>query len=125
MDYQFKRDIYGNPIATLSMEHEIIGRWLTDELSGNASKVQRLLTVIEQIENGQRVSFSQQGTDFELNLGPSEVEFEAIERDYDCDQEQMNASYLEANELNTDMASCSCGLVDFKQVVLSWWEYIS
>lgn len=124
MDYQFKRDIYGNPVAKLSMEHEVIGRWLTDELSGNISKIQQLLTVIEQIENGQRVSFRQQGTDFELNLGPSEVEFEAVERDYDCDQEQMNASYLEANELNTDVAGCCCGLVDFKQVVLSWKEYI-
>jgi uncharacterized protein YacL (UPF0231 family) len=124
MDYQFKRDIYGSPIAKLSMGHEIVGRWLTDELGSSLSKTERLINLIEEIEKGARVSAVQKGADFELHIGPSEVEFELVEQNFESDHDQMNDSFLEQNELNTDQEGCSCGLVDFKQVVLSWKDYI-
>ena len=39
MDYEFSFDDDGKPNAVLSMGHEVLGRWLTEELGQNSSKM--------------------------------------------------------------------------------------
>ena len=66
------------------MEHEAIGRRLTEEISNNKSKIVQILTLIEQFEQGSIVFKEIIGTDFQLSISHIGVEIKALnlEADY-------------------------------------------
>ncbi len=85
MDYQFKIDLYGQPIAKFSMGHETIGRWLSDELSSNQNAVRKLIVLITEIENGQTGFREFNGTEFQLTISLSGVQVNPLEGSFDQD----------------------------------------
>lgn len=119
MDYQFKKDLYGQPIAKFSMGHEAIGRWLSDELSNNQPIIQKLIDLISQIENG-RVGFREiNGAEFQLSISLSGVEVGPLESEHIEDN-----SLLQDHNLYEGESIAECGLFDFKEVLLSWQEFV-
>lgn len=138
MDYQFRHDIYGLPIAKFSMGHESIGQWLSDELGKSQFKTNELINTIIQIENG-NVGFKElKGNQLQLTLNLMSVEVELLENEPSnkyYEQEDSDQDYFEhdkdehgkdehENLTNCDLKS-ECGLLDFKQVVLDWLDFIS
>ena len=119
MDYQFKRDILGLPIAKFSMGHEAVGRWLTDELAGNKVRILSLIDIIEKIEQS-KIGFRElTGSEFQISLSLSGVEINAITTDFD-----LGDFMLEKTHLYQEESFSECGLQDFKQAVLSWLDYV-
>lgn len=119
MDYQFKKDLYGQPIAKFSMGHEAIGRWLSDELSNNQAAIQRLIDLITRIEKGQ-IGFREfSNTELQLTVSLSGVEVRPLEGDILQDD-----AILQDDRLYEGESCADCGLPDFKEALLSWREFV-
>lgn len=124
MDFQFKKDILGQPVASFSMGHETIGRWLTDELGSNSTNTLKLIDVINNIEQSS-IGFREiTGKELQLSLSISGVEVSAIESDYNSDMD-LQDEFDEATSLYEGESFSECGLLDFKQALLAWLEFIS
>jgi uncharacterized protein YacL (UPF0231 family) len=120
MEFQFKKDILGQPIAEFTMGHEAIGRWFSDELGANLETTKNLLAVIENIETS-IIGFREiKGAELLLTLSISGIEVTAINSDYELEED-----FYEDAELYESEFFSECGLLDFKQAVLSWLEFIS
>ena len=120
MDYQFKKDLFGQPIAKFSMGHEAIGRWLSDELSNNQAAIQHLIDLVTQIESG-HVGFREfNGAELHLTVSLTGVEINPLGDDFLEDD-----SILQDNSLYEGESVAECGLSDFKEVLLSWREFVS
>ncbi len=120
MDFQFKKDILGQPVASFSMGHETIGRWLTDELGSNPKNTQNLINLISNIEQS-LIGFREiTGSELQLSLSLNGVEVSALDTEFDSQDD-----FHEDTNLYEGESFSECGLLDFKQAVLSWLEYIS
>ena len=120
MDYQFKKDLLGQPIAKFSMGHEAVGRWLSDELSNNQPAIQRLIDLIAQIENGNLGYRVFNGAELQLTVSLSGVEVTPLE-----DEIWGDNSVFQDNNLYDGESCAECGLSDFKEVLLSWEEFVA
>ena len=118
VDYEFKFDGQGRPLAKFSMEHEAIGCWLTDE-SNTLERIDRLLLIVDKLEKREIYQKLIVGGDYELQLFSTEVEFSLLNEDSNDD------FYLE-EELSLYEGRCfaGCGLLDFKQALESWRAFI-
>ncbi|MDO6421816.1 YacL family protein [Saccharophagus degradans] len=118
MEYEFNKDLGGSPVATFSMGHEAIGRWLTDELASNTQRITSLLSHIEQIELGHKASLTLHGSEFELHIAGDEVSVKAHAIDDDIEFKKNISLYeLESN--------AECGLTDFKEALQSWLQFVT
>jgi uncharacterized protein YacL (UPF0231 family) len=131
MDFEFKKNINGQPTAKFSMEHEAIGRWLSEEISNNQSKLVQILTLIEQFEQG-NIAFKEIiGTEFQLSISHSGVEIKALNLEaayfdnFNHNTFSGDDDHSEEMELYDKESYAECGLHDFKIVLLSWQEYIN
>ncbi|MBV1908219.1 MAG: YacL family protein, partial [Kangiellaceae bacterium] len=52
VDYQFRKNYLGQPVAKFSMGHEAFGRWFSDELSSNKLLAQQINRSIDDIQSG-------------------------------------------------------------------------
>lgn len=101
------------------MGHEAVGRWLSDELGKNLGRAEALLETITQIEQGQ-IGFREIiGSELKLNLSLNNVEIEALTT---C--EISDTALQEDNSLYESESFSECGLLDFKNVLLSWIDFI-
>jgi uncharacterized protein YacL (UPF0231 family) len=115
MDFEYRYNSSGQPVAEFSMGHEAIGRWITDELGASFPKIEQLLAIIEQIESGALVEKSIIGIDLKLSLNYEDVEVNAL---FDSDEE-----LPEETNLSEDESYACCGLPDFKQAVEEWLSF--
>ncbi len=136
MDFEFRKNIDGQPTAKFSMEHEAIGLWLSEEISNNKSKIVQILTLIEQFEQGSIAFKEIIGTEFQLSISYIGVEIKALNLEAYCTNSGMDN--FNNNEFSENDDDCSedaelydkgsyaeCGLHDFKIALLSWQEYIN
>ena len=132
MDFVFRKNIDGQPTAKFSMEHEAIGRWLTEEISNNKSKIMKILTLIEQFEQGSIAFKEIIGTEFQLSISHIGVEIKALNLEADY-MDNFNNNEFSGNdddrsedaELYDKESYAECGLLDFKIALLSWQKYIN
>ncbi|MFT6733817.1 MAG: hypothetical protein ACJAS9_002011 [Polaribacter sp.] len=119
MDYELENDYMGYPSAKFSMGHEAFGRWFTEELSNDIILVDKILSSISQIENNTLVEKNFPGKFFELTLELEQASVRALSLAHDSDEELGDNLQLFDQELMSD-----CGLTDFKDVLISWREFI-
>lgn len=130
MDYQFKTDIYGQPLAVFSMGHEALGHWLSDELKGRETSIKQVIQAIENIQAKQTWDFELRGVEYDLLLSPTEASIRShalsadsieVNGDFseDDDPDEQELDYYDAE------AAALCGLDDFKSVMLDWVEFTS
>lgn len=131
MDFEFRKDIYGQPIAKFSMEHEVIGRWLSNEISDNKTKILKILMLIGQFEQGSIAFKEIIGTEFQLSMSHTGIEIKALNLetdfmdDFSHNMLSGNDEHLENGEIYDKESYAECGLLDFKIALLSWQEYIN
>lgn len=120
MDYEFNIDNQGQAVASFSMGHEAIGRWLTDELGSNNAKIEELLDIVEKHEQKHLSKKDLRGKDFRLRINQDVVEVIAHSFGLEADE-----PLPEDTNIYDEAASAECGLMDFKQALLSWQEFVS
>ncbi len=122
MEYEFIHDaITGEAKAKFSFEHEVIGPWIEIELGQDEEKLITLLKAVDQIENKTKSEMMIIGSEYSILINHDEVQI------------QSNISLNGLEELPEQLAndhihfddsdSASCGVDDFKKLLLSWGEF--
>ena len=101
------------------MGHEAFGRWFSDELSSNKLLAQQINRSIDDIQSGLAFEKAIVGHEFELVLSSNQVSVSALSLESEVDGELSDDLDLFDDELKSD-----CGLIDFKDALDSWCEYI-
>lgn len=121
MDYRFFYNERQIPTARLSMDHEALGLWLSDELGSDKEQLHHILQVISQLENGERREFEWQGRDFLLYLTRDDAEVTALTLLQEYSREELEGEDLDFYDSESRAA---CGLEDFKDLLLEWQEFL-
>lgn len=122
MEYEFTHDpSTGYAKALFSYEHEMIGPWLETEVGDNGDMLTALLMSLTKVENGEDQEITITGKEYSVSISQSDVSI------------QPNISMNGASELPVELQSddlkfdeevlSSCGLDDFRQVLLSWAKF--
>lgn len=119
MEYEFRQGIDGSLHAAFSMDHEVIGRWLTDEIGRDPSKIASLITKLNQVQTGESLGFTSTGRCFSLEIDQNDVSIISNEFSSQTDDELQ-----EFMTLYTAESQAFCGVDDFHQVLLSWQAFI-
>ncbi|SHI26118.1 YacL family protein [Ferrimonas marina] len=118
MEFEFRRDIQGSPSAQLSMGHEALGRFLTEELQQPAT-IQLVLSGLSQVQQGQQPRYQLQGSEQTLLLESDE----ALVEDHHLEHDRAAAEELEFALYDAE-AMASCGLDDFENLLKQWLLFL-
>lgn len=119
MNYQFKRTQEGTPIASFENSSDIFSQFFSEELGADQHKIQALLTQIDALDNKQIQEDVFDGKHIRLQLNQYEVEVQSKLMDYESQSELPDGTHLDEDDVLS-----GCGLEDFKQVLLSWQQYV-
>ncbi|MFD1008055.1 YacL family protein [Oceanisphaera ostreae] len=116
MEFEFFRDLNGHHRARFSMGHEVMGQWLTDDVS--LAEAADLLAVMEQLEAGTLPEFKKSYAECSLLLTKEEAEISAHALLFDTELEDGMAYY-------DDEHYAGCGLDDLARVLSQWQDFCS
>ena len=119
MEYQFVRGLTGEYRIKCSMGHEVVGRWLEQEVYTDRSFIEQLFSTIAQIKDGASQEFFFQGKEMSISLLQDEVIVQ--ENILSTDEALPQDSEF---DFYTSESTAGCGLEDFEQLLISWTEFI-
>lgn len=119
MEYQFIRGLTGEYRIRCSMGHEVVGRWLEQEVYTDTTFIESILTTIEQIKAGDGQEFSFPGKEISISLLQDEVIVE--ENVLATDDEIVESEF----HFYDSESTAGCGLEDFEQLLNSWVKFIN
>ncbi len=119
MEYEFRRELGGQPLVLMSMGHEALGRYLTEECQ-DAEALMRLRNALAQIRHGQRREWVLNGAEQSLLITPDSV----LVRDHVLGQS--NGVDMDPDLDFYDAESeALCGLEDFELLLDSWQAFLA
>jgi uncharacterized protein YacL (UPF0231 family) len=119
MNYQFMRDLDGEPRAEFDMGCETFGLWFNEELGSNVAKIHSVQQGIEQVLSKTLKEYKLAGNDIDLALDSDEVEVRSKTLDIELDDE-----LPEGTEAYDQESMAGCGLEDFIRVLNSWHDFV-
>lgn len=120
MEYQFiKHSLTGEYHVRCSMGHEIIGRWLVEEISTDREKLSRLLEDIARLKLGTLLEAELTGQEIRVSLTRDDV----IVQENVLSHEQELDEHSEFSFYDSESTAC-CGLEDFEELLHSWADFI-
>lgn len=129
MEYEFVNDaITGEARALFSLEHEVIGPWMEVEVGRDINKITELLTAVDNIEKGKASEVLIEGSEYSITLSKEEV---AIQTNLSMNGSLNGggeglAEMLTEEHIHLDLKEmASCGLEDFRTLLLSWGKFTS
>lgn len=122
MEYEFRHDpITGHAKAQFSYEQEMIGPWLEVEVGKNAEMLSALLLAVSEIDSGKNQEITVTGKEYSVTLSCHDVH---IQPNINMNGESEVPENLLVDDLNYDSnVISSCGLDDFRQILLSWAKF--
>ena len=121
MEYEFRRNsLEGTVQATFEMGHEVLGRWVSDELGNDKKLVSGLLSTIKLLSQGELNQYRLVGSDFTLEMNTEQAWVYANVLAYEEEQELEDGMAIYDSESNS-----YCGLEDFEYVLLSWQSFLN
>lgn len=122
MEYEFIHDVTtGNAMAKFSFEHQAIGPWLEIEIGQNTEKLTEVLSAIDLIESGKKSEMLITGHEYSLVVNGHDVHVQANTL-FD-EENQLNGSLAEDNLSLDNQGASSCGVIDFRELLLSWAKF--
>lgn len=118
MEYQFVRGLTGEYKVICSMDHEVVGRWLEQEVYTDKARIEKLLEAIKQIKAGAGEEFLFTGKEISVSLQQGDV---IIEENALHSSDELDDS--EFDFYNSE-STAECGLEDFEQLLVSWQKFI-
>jgi len=120
MDYEFLRDERGHHSARLSMGHEALGAWLTEELGTDLMLGETILAELAALRAGERETLVRAGGQFRLSVADDEVEVAAHVVAFEFDDElEPDMAYYDEEQL------AGCGLADFESLLRAWLQFVA
>ncbi|MDP4492130.1 YacL family protein [Vibrio sp. AH4] len=120
MEFEFiKNTLLGEYSVRCSMEHQIVGRWLQEEIGQDQAKLHQVFALIEQAEHSPAQEFLWTGREISLLVQGDEITI------------QDNAlAYESEHELETDFSLydsesvAACGREDFMALLNQWQSFV-
>jgi uncharacterized protein YacL (UPF0231 family) len=122
MEYEFINDpITRYAKAKFSLEHEVFGPWLEVEVGNNPQKLTSLLTVIDKADQYSAQEQEIIGSEYTVRIIEKDVSIAANAslNGFEEIPEALSADDIEFDE----QESASCGLEDFRTLLLSWAKF--
>lgn len=120
MDHEFIRDITGQCVAKMSMGHEALGSWLTDEAGHDVARCDAVLADVDALLRGELDETQYTGQAFRLYLDQDAATVSALELQFQTDLgDEPGLSYYD------DELFATCGLDDFQLLLRDWRAFIS
>jgi len=124
MEYEFIHNpINGVASARFSFEHENLGPWLEIELANNFEKLTALLTAISDVEHGNKHDVTIIGHEYSVFIEKDDVTVRCNANVNAMDNGDLE-NLPDELHLSEQYASCTCGLDDFRQLLLSWSKFV-
>lgn len=122
MEYEFIHDVTtGKAIAQFSFEHQAIGPWLEIEIGQSTEKLTEVLSAIDDIESGSANEILITGHEYSLIVNSQDVHVKA---NASFEKDEKMIEQLEEESLSLDsQGTASCGVVDFRALILSWAKF--
>jgi uncharacterized protein YacL (UPF0231 family) len=124
MEYQFINDpITSGAMAKFSLEHEVIGPWLEVEVGADPVKLANLLSVIADIEQEKKLEVTIAGSEYTVVFNRGDV---TVQTNASMNGVEVLPDALMEEDIDFDQHdSSSCGLEDFREILLSWAKFIN
>jgi uncharacterized protein YacL (UPF0231 family) len=116
MDYQFKHDLLGNPLAICDLEYEALGDWLTNDLAKDNQQAKLIIDITKQLLNRQRSHYQHNGKIYHLIFEQDEVEL------FLNDNEVSHPEFI--GQTDNSQPICGFGLIDFKHLLDEWVAFV-
>lgn len=120
MDFVFKKNaLDGSYYCQCSMGHEIVGRWLQEEIGHQMARIEQVMALVAQARTAPGGEHRLLGREISLLISADEVIIED------------NALALSESEVlpeefelyDSESVGC-CGLEDFEQLIRQWQAFI-
>ena len=124
MEYQYRLDpSTGNVSALFSFEHEVFGPWLEVEVGQDAAKLAAVLKAIDDVSSGKSKELMISGNEYSVIITNDDVSVITNISLNGCGglPESMIEEGLELDEGYT----ASCGIDDFRSMLLSWTNFLT
>ncbi|SDH39302.1 hypothetical protein SAMN04488136_14813 [Vibrio xiamenensis] len=120
MDYEFKKNtLDGSYYCAFSMGHEVLGRWLQEEINKDRVKLNEVFDLIEKAKRAPGQSFCLIGTEISLFILHDEVEIKQNAMDGNDDELiDEDFSIYESESISL------CGLHDFELMLNEWHRFV-
>ena len=120
MEYQFiKNSLTGDYHIRCSMGHEIVGRWLLDEIGTDRQKLAQLFKFINELKLGTVQEANLEGQEIRVSLTRDDV---IVQENVLLHEQEMD-EHSEFDFYDSESTAC-CGLEDFEELLNSWVEFI-
>ncbi|MFC3022504.1 YacL family protein [Vibrio zhugei] len=120
MEFEFtKNTLLGEYFVRSSMEHQIIARWLQENMAQDCTKIDHILELIAQAHQYPAKEWVWTGEERMVSMSNYEVTVQDNTNFSGCDIE------LDANlSLYESESMAQCGLEDFESAIIQWREFI-
>ncbi|EEZ01243.1 hypothetical protein VOA_003246 [Vibrio sp. RC586] len=120
MEFEFiKNTLLGEYAVKCSMEHQIVGRWLQEEIGQDQAKINQVLALIEQAEQSPAQEFLWTGREISLMVQGDEVQVQDNALAYDAEHELESDFFLYDSE-----SVAACGREDFIALLAQWQNFV-
>ena len=121
MEFEFIRNtLMGEYYVKCSMGHEIVGRWLQDEIGKDWQKIEQVEQLIEQALTNPQSEHFLEGTEISLSIQGDEV---IVQENVLTHGEELDA------DSEFDFYDCestaSCGIEDFSIMIERWKSFLT
>ncbi|AMG03698.1 YacL family protein [Vibrio mimicus] len=120
MEFEFiKNTLLGEYAVKCSMEHQIVGRWLQEEIGQDQAKINQVLALIEQAVKSPAQEFLWTGREISLMVQGDEVQVQDNALAYDAEHELESDFFLYDSE-----SVAACGREDFIALLTQWQNFV-
>ncbi|WP_428771407.1 YacL family protein [Vibrio sp.] len=121
MEFEFIRiSLTGEFRVKCSMGHEVVARWLEEEIALDTAKLDRLEAMIAAAKSVLASSQQLLGTEYSMQINADEVLVQANAMALDSEE-----SLEEDWQLYDSESIASCGLEDFQALISQWREFVN
>ncbi|WP_335927945.1 YacL family protein [Vibrio parahaemolyticus] len=121
MEFEFIRNtLMGEYYVKCSMGHEIVGRWLQEEIGKDPVKIAQVEVLIDKAFSLPSQEHILTGTEISLMIQGDEVlvQENALSHDYDVEMES-EFDFYDAE------STASCGIEDFVALIEQWKDFLN
>lgn len=120
MEFEFiKNTLLGEYAVKCSMEHQIVGRWLQEEIGQDQAKINQVLALIEQAVKSPAQEFLWTGREISLMMQGDEIQVQDNALAYDAEHELESDFFLYDSE-----SVAACGREDFIALLTQWQNFV-
>ena len=121
MEFEFIRNtLMGEYYVKSSMGHEIVGRWLQEEIGKDWQKIEQVEKLLEQVRQAPQLEHTLVGSEISLNAQGDEIIVQ--ENVLGHGQEMDEGSEFDFYDSES---TASCGIDDFEDLIEQWKTFLT